>query len=170
MKLTIRAERPADRESVFEVNRRAFETPVEAQLVDALREAADPIVSLVAVGEAGVIGHVLFTPITLPGGVDRGRAMGLAPLAVHPDQQKRGVGSRLVRAGLEACRNIGRDVVFVLGHESYYPRFGFRPAGEHGFLFQGAENRHFMVTGLRRGALKGMSGNVRYHPEFDRFA
>jgi len=167
--VTIRAERPADRAGVFDVHSKAFETPAEARLVDALREAADPIVSLVAVVDGEVAGHVLFTPTTLPGGVDRGRTMGLAPLAVLPSHQNRGIGSRLVRSGLTACRNIGRDVVFVLGHESYYPRFGFRPGAEHGFLYGGAENRHFMVVALRRGALQGMSGNVRYHPEFDRF-
>jgi len=167
--VTIRAEKPADREGVFEVHSQAFETPVEAQLVDALREVAQPLVSLVAVVDGAVAGHVLFTPTTLLGGVDKGRTMGLAPLAVLPSRQNRGIGSRLVRSGLSACRNIGRDVVFVLGHEGYYPRFGFRPGAEHGLLFGGAENRHFMVAELRRGALAGMSGNVRYHPEFDRW-
>ena len=166
--MSIRAEKSSDREAVFEVNRRAFETPAEARLVDALRAVADPFISLVAVMDGAVVGHVLFTPTTLPGGVDRGRTIGLAPLAVLPDHQNLGIGSRLVRAGLGACRNAGRDVVFVLGHEGYYPRFGFRPAAEHGFLYQGAENRHFMVTGLRRGAMRGMSGTVCYHPEFER--
>ena len=109
---------------------------------------------------------MLFSPVTLPGGVDGGRAMGLAPLAVLPDHQNHGIGSRLARAGLEACRRLGRDVVFVLGHEDYYPRFGFEPAARHGFTFEGAENRHFMVTALRPNALKGLFGDVRYRREF----
>jgi putative acetyltransferase len=169
VKLSIRGEKAADREAVFEVHSRAFETQAEARLVDALREVADPFISLVAVLDGAVVGHVLFTPTTLPGGVDRGRTIGLAPLAVLPAHQNRGIGSRLVRAGLTACRNAGRDVVFVLGHEGFYPRFGFRPAAKHGFLYQGAENRHFMVVGLRRGAMNGMSGSVRFLPEFDRW-
>jgi putative acetyltransferase len=93
--------------------------------------------------------------------------MGLAPLAVHPDHQNQGIGSRLVRAGLDACRDLKRDVVFVLGHPEYYPRFGFEPASEHGLRFNGAELRSFMVTGLRSRSLEGLSGNVRYLPAFD---
>ncbi len=167
MKISIRKERPSDREDVFAVHVAAFETQEEARAVDAVRANAEPVISLVAALGEQLVGHVLFSPVTLPGGVDGGRAMGLAPLAVSPEHQNLGIGSRLVRAGLAACRHIGRDVVFVLGHEDYYPRFGFEPAARHGFLFQGAENRHFMVLGLRAKALKGLSGSVRYRREFD---
>jgi putative acetyltransferase len=167
VKVSIRKEKPADREAVFEVHAAAFETPAEARAVDGVRANAEPVISLVAVADDRVVGHVLFSPVTLPGGADGGRAMGLAPLAVLPEFQNRGIGSRLARAGLEACRHIGRDVVFVLGHAEYYPRFGFESAAQHGFTFMGAENRHFMVVGLRSKALVGMSGDVRYRPEFD---
>lgn len=166
-RVTIRKERPSDREQVFAVHAAAFETPAEARMVDLAREAADPLISLVAVRDKQVVGHVLFTPVSVGGGVDRGRAMGLAPLAVHPDHQNQGIGSRLVRAGLDACRHLKRDVVFVLGHPEYYPRFGFEPAAEHGLRFNGAELRSFMVTGLRSRSLEGLSGNVRYLPAFD---
>jgi len=166
-RVTIRKERADDREQVFAVHAAAFETPAEARLVDALREAADPLVSLVAVSAKRVVGHVLFTPVRIGGGLDRGRAMGLAPLAVLPERQGEGIGSRLVRAGLDACRHLGRDVVVVLGHPEYYPRFGFRPASERGLRYNGAELRSFMVIGLRSRALEGLSGNVKYLPEFD---
>ena len=166
-RVSIRKERPEDREQVFAVHAAAFETPTEAQLVDAVRDAVEPVISLVAVRAKQVVGHVLFTPVTVAGGLDKGRAMGLAPLAVHPEFQRQGIGSRLARAGLDACRNIKRDVVFVLGHPEYYPRFGFEPASEYGLRFNGAELRSFLVTGLRRRSLEGLSGNVRYHPLFD---
>ena len=167
VRVTIRRERPDDREAVFAVHAAAFETPAEARMVDRARETADPLVSLVAVKDRQIVGHALFTPVKVAGGLDRGRAMGLAPLAVHPDHQREGIGSRLVRAGLDACRNLKRDVVFVLGHPEYYPRFGFEPASEHGLLFGGAELRSFMVTGLRARALFGLRGNVTYLPAFD---
>jgi putative acetyltransferase len=131
-RVTIRKERASDREQVFEVHAAAFETPAEARLVDALRKVAKPLVSLVAVREKRVVGHVLFTPASVAGGLDRKRAMGLAPLAVLPEHQRQGIGLRLVRAGLEACRHLGRDVIFVLGHPEYYPRFGFEPGDSHG--------------------------------------
>jgi putative acetyltransferase len=166
-RVTIRRERSGDRREVFEVHAQAFETDAEARLVELLREEADPLISLVAVRGKRVVGHVLFTPVTVGGGLDRGRAMGLAPLAVLPEHQREGIGTRLVRAGLEACRNLGRDVVFVLGHPEYYPRFGFRPASERGLRYQGAELGSFMVTGLGARSLDGLSGSVRYHPAFD---
>jgi putative acetyltransferase len=168
-RVTIRKERASDREQVFEVHAAAFETPAEARLVDALRKVAKPLVSLVAVREKRVVGHVLFTPASVAGGLDRKRAMGLAPLAVLPEHQRQGIGLRLVRAGLEACRHLGRDVIFVLGHPEYYPRFGFRPASERGLCYNGVELGSFMVLGLRTRSLEGLTGNVRYHPLFDAF-
>jgi putative acetyltransferase len=160
-------ERPGDQESVFEVDRQAFETPAEAELVAALRGNVVPMISLVAVMRGKVVGHVLLTPAIVGG--DEERAMALGPVAVLPEHQNQGIGSRLVRAGLEACRNLGRDAVFVLGHAEYYPRFGFCPAAQHGFRYRGAAlDRYFMVAPLRSRALEGLSGDVRFHPEFDR--
>ena len=91
----------------------------------------------------------------------------LGPMAVLPTWQKRGVGSQLVRAGLEICRAAGYDLVIVLGHTTYYPRFGFQPAPPLGIRWEHGADSHFMVMELRPGALAGASGVVRYRPEFD---
>jgi putative acetyltransferase len=168
MKVSIRVERSRDQEAVFEVNAQAFETPAEAKLVDALRPAVKPLISLVAVHKKEtVVGHILFTPVRVGAA---GKAMALGPMAVRPDFQRKGIGSRLVRAGLDACRHRGHGVVFVLGHADFYPRFGFQPAASLGFRYGSSElDRYFMVAELTSKALKGLAGSVKYHPEFDSF-
>lgn len=165
----IRRERPGDRAAVFAVNAAAFETELEARLVDALRGAARPLVSLVAERADELVGHILFTPVTVernPGGL---AVMALGPMAVAPPCQRQGIGGELVRRGLDECRRAGAAVVVVLGHPEYYPRFGFEPAARHGLRFRSAElDPFFMAQALAPGALAGLGGEVRYHPEFDR--
>jgi putative acetyltransferase len=162
----IRGERRADAPAVYAVVSAAFEREDEAKLVDALRRAADPYVALVAEAEGRIVGHIAFTPVAIDGSGPA--AMGLAPLAVEPNTQRRGIGSALVRAGLRSCeeRNVG--LVFVLGHPNYYARLGFRKAAELHFHFrtQGIEPA-FQVLELSTGAAAGRSGFVRYHPAFE---
>lgn len=166
----VRWERSADHAAVFNINARAFGGPNEARLVDALRESARPQISLVAVLEGRVTGHIFFSPVTVGSGARAWEAIGLAPMAVEPEWQKRGIGSELVRAGLAVCRAIRRPAVFVLGHPDYYPRFGFRPAPPLGLRFRGPEfDPAFMVAELEPGVLAGRTGEVRYLPDFDRF-
>jgi putative acetyltransferase len=166
----IRPERPADREGVHTVNARAFERREEADLVDALRGRVDPSVSLVAVEAGTVVGHVFFSPVRIEVDGSESRAMALAPLAVLPEQQNRGIGSRLVEAGLRACHELGEDVVFVLGHSTYYPRFGFEPASERGLHYRDVSfDPAFMVIELAPDALLGRKGWVRYEQAFERF-
>jgi putative acetyltransferase len=166
--VSIRPERDEDRAGVHEVNRAAFPTSVEADLVDALRGAARPWISLLAEIGGRIVGHILFTPVRVLGEEGERAALGLAPMAVHPDFQNRGIGSRLVRAGLEACRAQGQPVVFVLGHPNYYPRFGFQPAAPRGLHYKGPEfDPYFMVVELEPGALEGWAGSVEYRPEFE---
>ena len=128
-----------------------------------------PQLSLVAEHPAGdVIGHILFTPVGIRSSSSASRAMGLGPMAVLPDHQRQGVGSALVEAGLSACRAAGEFLVVVLGHPSYYPRFGFRPAWDLGLYYIApGPNVAFMVCELEDGALRGRSGEVLYHPAFD---
>ena len=160
----IRAERAGDREAIFDVHARAFETDAEARLVDTLRDRGAALVSLVAEADGAVVGHILFSPVTMG---DRTFA-GLAPMAVAPEQQRSGVGSALVRAGIEACRLRGDGAIFVLGHAEYYPRFGFTPAGPRGLHYVSEEfDPHFFVLELREGALDGVRGMVVFHPAFD---
>src|SRR5262245_31962393 len=166
--LRVRLELRADAAAVHEVVARAFPTDAEARLVARLREVARPQISVVAIDASGrVIGHVLFTPVEILAAEGASRALGLAPLAVRPEHQRRGVGSALVRAGLAECREIGEPVVVVLGHPGYYPRFGFRPAWELGLYYRrpGPEPS-FLVAELEPRALRGRRGEVRYHPAF----
>lgn len=164
--MIIRDERQDDRERIRAVNLSAFETSTEADLVDALRRQATPFISLVAEDEANIIGHILFSPVTLvnqPGL----SLMGLAPMAVLPSRHRQGVGSRLVRAGLERCRQINTAAVVVLGHPLYYPRFGFIPAARLSLRSEyDVPEEVFMVRELRTEALSGLSGTIRYHPVF----
>ena len=166
----IRPERPEDQAAIHQVNHDAFGQETEARLVDALRRspAFVPELSLVAVEEGRVLGHILFTRIVLKDGAQRHQALALAPLAVTPDMQERGVGSALVRRGVGDARDLGHRVVIVLGHPEYYPRFGFIPAQPLGITapFE-VRSEAFMVLGLRTDALDGVRGEVEYAPEFN---
>ena len=164
--IEIRSEVPADYPAVHELNERAFEGPVEARLVDLLRAAQKAVISLVALHEDRVVGHIMFSPVTVAEASENVRAVGLAPMSVLPEFQNRGIGSRLVRAGLEACTRSGYDVVVVLGHTNYYPRFGFVRAKDYGLDNEYDAGDSFMVMELKSGALRGIRGLVKYAPEF----
>ncbi len=160
-----RAEQEADYPAVKAVLEAAFEQAAEASLVTALRSRATPIVSLVADDEGVISGHILFTPVTLEG--DSGLIMGLAPMAVIPGQQRSGIGSLLIQAGLEECKRIGAVAVVVLGHPEYYPKFGFVPASRFEIKSEyEVPDEVFMAMELRDGALSGRSGTVKYHAAF----
>lgn len=167
--LLVRPERAEDHSAVFEVNRRAFGGDLEARLVDGLRREAGPLISLVAQLEEHLVGHILFSPVAVEEGPRAGEMMALGPMAVLPEHQRRGAGSRLVEAGLDACRELDAGAVFVLGHPEYYPRFGFQPATQRGLYYKSAAfDPFFMVLELQPGVLVGgPTGEVRYHPLFD---
>src|SRR4029079_10304974 len=161
-----RAEEQRDWAAVHAVNVSAFETPAEANLVDALRDQAQPLVSLIAEDNGAIVGHIMFSPVSLSGHPAL-RIMGLAPMAVVPEHQRKGIGSSLVRAGLEQCRQLGFGAVVVLGHPTYYPRFGFVPSTRFGMGCEyDVPEEVFMVAELDAGVLRGASGKVKYHPAF----
>jgi putative acetyltransferase len=153
--------------AVRAVNERAFGQAAEADVVDALRGRAEPFVSLVGALDGRVVGHILFTPVSIVSDDGTTQAMALGPMAVLPALQRQGIGSQLVRAGLEECRKIGQFVVFVLGHPTYYPRFGFEPAPPKGLTCKWeVSDEVFMVIELVPGALVGLRGLVRYADAF----
>ena len=164
--MLIRVENENDRTHVYSVNESAFKTPAEANLVNALRIQAQPIVSLVAEENGEIVGHIMFSPVTLSGFAGL-KALGLAPMAVAPEYQRKGIGSALVRAGLERCKLLGFAVVVVLGHPDYYPRFGFSPSSRFGIdsEYEVPEDV-FMAMELQPGALSGKTGRVKYHDAF----
>ena len=166
--MLIRFEESKDHDAVHKVNAAAFESPAEANLVDILRKEASPIVSLVAEEEGAIAGHILFSPVTLSGNTAL-IIMGLGPMAVMPKYQKKGIGSALVKKGLEECKELGAGAVIVLGHPWFYPRFGFIPSLRYGFRSEyDVPEDVFMALELQPGYLQGAAGIIKYHPAFNR--
>jgi len=166
----IRPELPADAPAIYEVHLQAFAQDGESRLVNALREDGNinPELSLVAVHDGRIIGHILFCRIAIISGTVETAALALAPLGVHQDYQCRGIGAALIEAGLDECRRLGHRIVIVVGHPGYYPRFGFTAAKESGISAPfPCPDDAFMALPLRPGALDGIGGTVRYPVAFD---
>jgi len=164
--MIVRTEQPGDHDAVRALNVAAFGTPAEADLVDTLRAQARPAISLVAEQGGQVVGHIMLTPVSLAGD-PQAKIIGLAPMAVAPARQRQGIGSALVDAGLQRCRDLGFGAVVVLGHPAYYPRFGFQPAVRFGIACEyEAPLDAFMLVELVPGCLAGLAGIVHYHPAF----
>lgn len=156
--------------SIREVVIAAFGQTSEAQLVDAIRHSPHFIagLSIVAVEDGNVLGHILFSPIVIQAEKRTVPALALAPLAVTPARQREGIGSQLVQAGLSKCRELGHSIVVVLGHPYYYRRFGFQPASQFGVQAPfPVPDEAFMVLELQPGALRNVTGTVRYPAYFD---
>jgi len=160
-------------DQVLAVEKAAFSTHEEAELTEALLNdaSAQPCLSLLAFHNQRAIGHILFTHARLER-YDQYKVTILAPLAVVPAYQKQGVGARLITAGLEILRTRGLDLVFVLGHMDYYPRFGFIPA--HPFAIAAPHPRPakyrdaWMVYPIGQGIEGQLNTTVRCCEAFDR--
>jgi putative acetyltransferase len=166
--LQIRPARLQDAAALRELLIAAFDGPAEAALVEALQASGIELISLVAERGDQLLGQILFSPATLPNDATPGRYFCLAPMAVAPAQQRRGIGSALVEAGLQACCAAQIDALFVLGHPDYYPRFGFRRADEFGIACEfSAPAEAWMALLLRAGALGNCrAATVHFHPAF----
>lgn len=163
---SIRLEQAADQEAIYAVNAAAFPEEDEARLVNALREQADPVISLIAEKDDRIVGHLMLSPVTLDSAPEL-KLMGLAPMAVAPEFQSQGVGSALVNSGLQHCTDSKVAAVVVLGHPEYYPRFGFLPSIEYGIKSEyDVPPEVFMVKELIPESLATVSGTVSYHPAF----
>ena len=168
--VTVRVESDDDYTRIGEIHRLAFGQPDEARLVEELRkdDRFDSALSLVAVRDADLVGHILFSTIHIETNDGDVPAQALAPMAVLPECQNQGIGSDLVRAGLAACRQAKHSIVIVLGHADYYPRFGFTPAGRYGIRYPfPVPDEAFMAIALMPGALESVAGMVRYAAAFD---
>jgi putative acetyltransferase len=165
--LTIRPEIPEEQASVHYVNQEAFGRNQEADLVDKLRQRGILTISLVAVQETAIVGHIAFSPVEIASEKSSFGALTLAPIAVLPIHQNKGIGSQLVIAGLEECRRLGHEIVILAGHPNYYPRFGFVPAYPKGIKCEfEVPDAAWMIKELKNGALAGRQGEVRFQPEF----
>jgi len=163
----VREEEPLDVKAVREVNTRAFGQPQEASVVDKLRQNCKGLISLVAMIEDQVVGHILFSPamIEAKGGTVLG--MGLAPMAVLPEYQGQGIGSVLIRTGIAKLKDKQCPYIIVLGHRGYYPRFGFESANRYGIRSEWeVPEDAFMILFLNRFVMQGISGVARYRTEF----
>jgi len=169
----IRPEKTEDLVSIDELTRLAFKGEDEVKLVKAIRhsEYFIPELSLVALEDNNrIVGHILFSPVTIESSENSEsvEALALAPMAVLPERQNSGIGTMLVRQGLEVCRKLGYTIVIVVGHPEYYPRFGFKPARAHDLEapFE-VPDAAFMALELVPGALTNVRGVVKYNPAFD---
>jgi HAD superfamily hydrolase (TIGR01509 family) len=163
--ISIRHEWPDDIPAIHRVNQRAFPQETEANLVDLIRDRGNMMLSLVALNGADVVGHILFSPVTLkPGSHIRG--LGIGPVAILPEMQGKGLGSRLIETGLNICRERGYDFIVLLGNPRYYSRFGFIPAAEFGLDNEYGAGEEFQARELKPGILNGTRALVRYVPEF----
>jgi len=171
MEISIRQEQPKDFDAVYELNENAFDTNEEAELVNRLRmgEAFIPELSLVALSESKVVGHILFTKIQIESSSgDMFNSLALAPMAVQNSLQNQGIGSKLIQFGLDIAASLGFNSVIVLGHEKYYPKFGFSPASKFDIKAPfNVPDTAFMGLELQPDSLKVPNGVVIYAKEFE---
>jgi putative acetyltransferase len=131
-----------------------------------LRDTGNAVIALVAVTANEVVGHIVFSPVSVARAPETFRAVGLGPVAVLPEFQANGIGSKLIRDGLAICRDNGYDAVVLLGDPDYYTRFGFSKASRRHLKNEYGVDAEFMVLELRPGGLDGVRGLVQYGPEF----
>ena len=162
----IREALDSDLSNILHVECRAFGQDDEANLVKELLNdpSAKPILSLIALDDSRTVGHILFTSAHLTNTQITSSIALLAPLAIVPDAQKQGIGGQLIKRGLQLLSNSGVDLVFVLGHPEYYPRFGFTPAGHLGFEapypIPDKDAAAWMVQALKPDIIGTVSGKV----------
>jgi putative acetyltransferase len=160
----VREERPGDVAAVREVNNLAFGQDQEGNIVDALRSNGGALLSLVATLDGRVVGHIMYSPLSV-GGEITGAALG--PMAVVPEHQRQGIGSKLVEAGNRKLKDTGCPFIIVVGHANYYPRFGFRPASTQGIKCEWeVPDDVFMLLVLDQAKMQGVSGLAKYRHEF----
>ncbi len=166
--IEIRKEQRKDYDAIRSVNDLTFGQPEEGHIVDRLRESCEAIISLVAVADKRILGHIFFSLVTIEGSSGLIKGMGLAPMAVLPAFQNQGIGSMLVDEGLRIVREMSYPFVIVLGHEGFYPRFGFQKASKFGLKsqWQGVPDDAFMALILDESAMRDVSGIARYRDEF----
>ena len=167
--VTIRAETPADGAMIREVNTLAFGRDSEARIVEVLRESPGfiPELSLVAEANGVIVGHALFSPVRVEAEDKTTELIALGPIAVRPEWQRQGIGGQLIRAGIDRATAQQHRAIILIGHPTYYPRFGFTPASAYGLKLPfSVPDDVFMVLPLRADGLAGITGTVIYPPAF----
>lgn len=166
--IVIRKEQENDYKRVYEVNQLAFQQESESKLIEKIRKGKNfiPELSLVAEVNGKIVGHILFSKIKIVGD-SIFDSLALAPMAVIPEFQKKGIGSELIKSGIEKAKELCFNSIIVLGHKDYYPKFGFKKASEWGIKcpFDVPDNA-FMAIELTEKALEGKAGTVKYPDDF----
>ena len=169
MDVLIRNEEKDDYNDIRKINDLAFGQENEGKLVDSLRKKSEynHLLSLVAEIKGKIVGHILFFPIKIQNENKDYTVLSLAPMAVHPDFQNKGIGSKLVKKGLENAKGVGFSAVIVVGHPNYYPRFGFIPASNWNIKLPfDVPDDVFLALELRENSLKNVSGSVDFPKEY----
>jgi len=164
--IKVRPEAMEDIPAIRIIEEAAFERLAEANLVDLCRERGNAALSLVAVEADRIMGHILFTPVKLDPPHPGWNGLGIGPVAVLPEFQRRGIGSRLMTIGLEICRQHGYDFIVLIGDPAYYCHFGFIPGREFGLSSDYGDGDEFQVREMTPGVLRGANAVVKYVPEF----
>jgi putative acetyltransferase len=167
--IVIVPESPDRIDAIAQINRQAFGGEEEVDLVAKIRDSEYfiPELSLIALVDGEPVGHIMFSPVHVVSLQKRTPLLSLAPMAVHPEHQRKGIGSKLVEQGLAAAKSLGHRAVIVIGHPGYYPRFGFMPASAFRIASPfDVPDEAFMALELEPGALKGIAGTVEYSPPF----
>jgi len=169
MDIKIRNEEKDDYNEIRKINDLAFGQKNEGKLVDDLRKKLEfnHLLSLVAETKGRIVGHILFFPIKIKNENLEFIVLSLAPMAVHPDYQNKGIGSKLIKKGLKVAKDIGFDAVIVVGHPNYYPRFGFSPASKWNIKLPiECPDDVFLAIDLKKNSLKNVSGLVEFPKEY----
>lgn len=170
--ITIRPEKSEDFNTIYKINKKAFNGEVEARLIDKIRQSDNfvPELSLVALKDDKIVGHILFSRVKIKIKGAEKLILALAPIAVLPELQKKGIGSLLVKKGLQTCKGFDYDIIVVIGHPEFFPRFGFTPARKRGLEVSfGVEipSEAFMVCELKKDALKDIRGIIEFPSYFE---
>jgi putative acetyltransferase len=165
--ISLRPATPDDYLEIRYVNERAFPSPDEANLVEALRASGALVLELIAESGGRLVGHILFSDLPIESPHLTVRAAALAPMSVHPDFQRRGIGGALVHMSIPMLAHAGFEAIIVLGHPDYYSRFGFSPEAASSLQHPFPPDPHFMALELSPGILDHFHGRVHYAPPFN---
>ena len=161
--MEIRDETTVDIDAIREVNRRAFAQEQEGNIVDTLRSNGAALLSLVAIVDGEVVGHIMYSPAT----INQTTGAALGPMSVLPEFQRQGIGSRLAEAGNQRLKEQGCPFIIVVGHAEYYPRFRFTPASKHGIRCEwDFPDDVFLIAVLDSAKMQNVSGLAKYRHEF----
>jgi putative acetyltransferase len=162
--IEVREERVDDIAAVRNLNRSAFGQDQESNIVDALRANGAALLSLVATVNDQIVGHIVYSPASIDGNL-MGAALG--PMAVLPECQRQGIGSKLIETGTRKLEEAGCPFIIVVGHADYYPRFGFRPASKHRIKCEwDVPDNAFMLLVLDQAKMESVSGLAKFRHEF----